>query len=388
MYYIIGLCILLLCLGMICSKQNIFSPTVITAMIWFVCVTLFLYFPHQLPELSSQFSTAIAIWLVCFSLCSLLMQSCCFSTSTIKCNVTIRDIYFWLSITCIPCLILFAQHAIATGTTDHWALNLRNAAIGRGENQEAYTPLYYLLWVVTYLLYLVEEENPNTKRTIIMGLLVALFGAVTMSKTLILNLFIMTIFILYTRRIIKIRHILIGIAAIVTVLLIMQGVRQAVTMDKNATQSTIVLYILSNMSAFDTLQPYSSEHFGENVFRIYYAITYKLGLSDIVPVNPILPWIEKPIATNTYTTLYPFFKDFGYIGIGIFGSLLGLFYGWIFKKHQENCLFYTIMYAYFCTLLVTQYNGDGVFTNIAGHVKMLLILCVPFVVDKYKLLRR
>ena len=159
-------------------------------------------------------------------------------------------------------------------------------------------------------------------------------------------------------------------------------------MDKNATQSTIVLYMLSNMSAFDTLQPYSSEHFGENVFRIYYAITYKLGLSDIVPVNPILPWIEKPIAINTYTTLYPFFKDFGYIGIGIFGSLLGLFYGWIFKKHQENCLFYTIMYAYFCTLLVTQYNGDGVFTNIAGHVKMLLILCVPFVVDKYKLLRR
>ena len=73
----------------------------------------------------------------------------------------------------------------------------------------------------------------------------------------------------------------------------------------------ISMYFLSGMPAFDTVKPYSSLHFGENTFRFFYALSYEFGFSKIEPVDPVLQFIKVPTITNTYTVLYPFYKDFG-----------------------------------------------------------------------------
>lgn len=256
MIYTYILCTALLILSFVCSKQNIFSPGFLTSGIWIICLALFVILPHQLPPLSKQFISALTIWLIFFTLSSLFMQSFAYKTNQIQPNTIIKDLYFWLSIASIPLLVSFAYTAIHTGKSGNWAWDLRTAAIG-GETGEAYTPFYFLIWTATYLLYLVDINKKNWKRVIILGILVLGFGIVSMSKSLILSVFVLTIFILYIKKHITTRHILIGIAVLFVVLIGIQSIRHAIKIDASETENTLVLYILSSMSAFDTLTPNS-----------------------------------------------------------------------------------------------------------------------------------
>jgi oligosaccharide repeat unit polymerase len=108
-----------------------------------------------------------------------------------------------------------------------------------------------------------------------------------------------------------------------------------------------------------------------------------LGLSSIEPVDPILPWIQKPLQTNTYTGMYPFFKDFGIFGVALFSIVLGLVYGWFYKKAKSLKTFSVLAYSYFVTVMISQYVGDMFVTNLTGHIKFLCVLVFPFVCTKY-----
>lgn len=387
-FTLIILCLFLLVVSYICSRQNIFSPMVLTASVWLVCIALFLILPHHLPVLTSQFCTAIALWLSVFALSSLTVQSCHFPDYKYSFSKTIRDFYFFASICCIPLLASFVYNALHFGTSGNWAWDLRAAALGYGENSSKtyYAPFYSCLWQVTYLFYVIDCDKKHWRRAAVMFCLVLGYAFATMSKTLILNVFVMTIFILYRRNIIKLKHILVGVLALFVGLFALQAIRQAMTINEGTANDTLVLYLLSSMSAFDTVTPFSSENFGENTLRIFYAVGYKIGLTSTEPINPILPFIDKPIYTNTYTTLYPFFKDFGYWGIGIGAAIIGALFGWIFKKQQSDSQAFVMIYAYFCTTLITQYNGESILTNFAGHTKIVLIICLPYIVGRYHLL--
>lgn len=383
------LCVLLL-VAYICSKQDIFSPSVLTAGIWLFCLLLFVVLPNRLPALQQQFLLCAGMWSGCFVLSSLSMQSLSYSSKKMQCSATIRDLYFWISIACIPALLLFVYRAIAYGTTDSMALNLRMATLGENTKvgEDTYTPMYYTLWLATYLLYLIDANKKHWKRTVILGCLTLLFGIATMSKTMILTVGIITLFVLYKRGIISTKYILIGGAAVLAMMIILQGIRHSMSMDKEEVENIFELYILRGFCAFDTLRPCSSPHFGENVFRIFYAIPYKLGWSSIEPIDPILPWVYEPVATNTYTVMYPFFLDFGYVGVGVFAVVLGAGVGWLYKKSEQGNSFYTILYAYFCVMIVMQYVQDNFFTNLAGVIKFVLLLSLPYIVGNYQLLRK
>lgn len=381
------LCVLL-AVSYICSKQDIFSPGVLTAGIWLFCLSLFVVLPNHLPALQQQFLLCAGMWSGCFVLSSLSMQSLSYPNKKMQCSGTVRELYFWISIACIPALLMFVYRAIAYGTTDSMAMNLRMATLGENTKvgDATYTPLYYTLWLATYLLYLTDAGKKQWKRTVILGCLTLLFGIATMSKAMILTVGIITLFILYKRGFISTGHILIGGAVVLAMMLVLQGIRQSMSMDKEQVENVFEQYILRGFCAFDTLRPCSSSHFGENVFRIFYAVPYKLGWSSIEPIDPILPWVYEPVATNTYTVMYPFFLDFGYAGVGVFAVVLGAGAGWLYTKSEQGNPFYTILYAYFCVMLIMQYVQDNFFTNLAGHIKFILIVSLPYIVGTNHLL--
>lgn len=380
MTWVIAIMLFLLGLSYFTSGKNIFSPGVLTTAVFSFCLLSFALLPHPLPDLHRQCLLGIGLWGSCFTLSALFMQSFHYTPVQATCSVAVRDVYFWISLLCIPLLMRFAHLAITTGTSGSIAYNLRDAAInGLNGSKKPYSPFYYGLWVATYLLYLKDISKDKWFRAVVAGLLVLAFGIVTMSKTLILNFGIMTLFVLFWRKKISTKHILIGLAVLIVFLVFIQVIRYSLTVDEENMSSMFELYILRNFNAFDTLKPCSAEHFGEHVFRLYYAVTYKLGLSSVEPISPILPWVYTPVITNTYTVLYPFFLDFGYTGIGIFAILLGSGMGWIYARHREGSEVFTLLYAYFCVLLVTQYNGEAFFTNLAGHIKFLILLLIPYI---------
>lgn len=379
MTWVIVIMLFLLGLSYFTSNRNIFSPGVLTTAIWSFCMLSFALLPHPLPALHRQCLLGVALWGSCFTLSALFTQSFRYTPIQATSSVAVRDLYFWISLLCVPLLMRFAYLAITTGSGSI-AFNLREAAVNGLDGKEPYSPFYYGLWVATYLLYLKDASKKKWFRALVMGGLVLTFGVVTMSKTLILNFGIMTLFMLFWRKIISTRHILIGLAALIVLMVFIQVLRYHLTVSEKDMSNMFELYILRNFNAFDTLKPNSAEHFGEHVFRLYYAVSYKLGFGSVEPISPILPWVYKPpVITNTYTVLYPFFLDFGFTGIVIFALLLGAGIGWIYAHHRKGEEIFTLLYAYFCVLLVTQYNGEAFFTNLAGHIKFVLLLLIPYI---------
>jgi oligosaccharide repeat unit polymerase len=206
-----------------------------------------------------------------------------------------------------------------------------------------------------------------------------------MSKYSFLDLFLKTVCVLYFTKKINVMHITIGIIGLFIAFIGLQSLRQNIDITSSKAKTDfVVMYLLSSMPAFDTLTPESSQYFGENSLRTFYSILNKAGLSQHKPSTVILDWTEVPMSTNTYTVLYPFFKDFGYWGVVIFGIILGGFLGWLFKKYQQGSTYFAILYAYFFTSIVIQFSSEIFFTNFNGHVIFAFMLLLPFFMTRYK----
>lgn len=377
------ICIFCLGLSYLFSHRNVMSPGVITSAIWLVCFSLFYLVPTSLHP-SQRVLLGIGSWVVLFTVGTLLSQSFRYPSREMKYNYAVRDAYFWLCLLTVPFLLYFVYSAVRHGSGGSMAIRLRNSAIEGIHGEGAYTPFYYILWQITYLLYLVDLNRKTWRRALIMGGLVLLFAVCTMSKTLMLNFAVMTMFVLYDKRYICTPHIAIGFVVLLVAMLGLHAIRQSQELNEQQANRVLNQYVLRGIIALEQIKPESSAHWGENTFRLFYAVRYKLGLSDIAPVDPILPWVYKPVCTNTYTVLYPFYKDFGPLGIMIAAPLAGLLFGFLFRKYEEGHTFWVVVYAYLCVLLVTQYNGEAFLTNLAGHIKMLITLFIPFALARQK----
>ena len=229
------------------------------------------------------------------------MQSFRYSRRTMQVDTRIREIYFWLSLACVPLLIAFVFHALAFNLDESPAMRLRLAALGKGQTAgEPYLPFYYVLWLATYLLYLYDNDNKHRIRAIIMGLLVLSFAIATMSKFLILNLGVMTMVVLFHKGVIRFRHLAVGAASLVAVLLVLHAIRQSRNLNGDYSAFLVEQYVLRNLVAFDTLQPFSSEHWGENVFRIFPFLRRELLLeafpgARFLPVGAISRHADKRV---------------------------------------------------------------------------------------------
>ena len=381
--------VVLLGISYFLSNRDIFNPALLTSALWLVGILLFLFLPNSLPSLQKQFIFSLELWSLGLVVSSWVTQSCVYSTKEWQCSATVRDLYFWISLLFIPSFLIFVYQAIVYGSSGSVAMDLRLAALGSNDRMggEVYTPFYYVLWTVTYLLYLIDIDKYHWRRAVILGCLVLLFAIGTMSKALILSFGLMTIYVLYRKKYISTKANLIVAVCLVAVMFAIHGIRQSQQMDEEQIVTVVEQYILRGFCAFDTLRPESADHWGENVFRLYYAVTYKLGIATTEPIDPILPWVSKPVSTNTYTTLYPFFKDFGYMGIAVFSIFLGLLLGIAYKKAQTKNSFFIILYAYVLMMVIMQYAAEYFFTNMAGHIKFVILLGIPYIVGTNNLLR-
>jgi len=386
MIFVFTLCVALLILSFILSKYNVLSPGVITSGIWLVCLSLFWILHHDLPALTFQFLGSLSIWVTLLCLSSLLMQSVKTSSGSQDPSIFVRDLFFWIPVITYPAFLMFAYKAIMLGDSGSWSMDLRMASLGKTTHfKEIYGGIHIIIWQVAYLIELFYYSRKNKKNVFILGFMILSFAFLTMSKAAFLDIFIKTICVLYFMKKVTVKHILIGLGSLFFLFAILQSIRYSTSVDSVNKQDFVVQYILSSMSAFDTLEPQSSLHWGENVFRFYYSTIYKLGISSIEPIDTLLPFIQKPIGTNTYTVMYPFFKDFGYWGIVFFAPLLGLLYGWIFNKAQRGNVYYILLFATFVPIILMQYVAEIFITSLFGYLKQIILLSIPFWAAKFKI---
>lgn len=377
---------LLLAISLHCSKYDIFSPAVITAAIWVVCPVAYLILDHNLPPLGGQVLSGLALWSTGMCSSSLIISNTICKGKTYapisnkQGSKPMRDAMLLYSVLTFPLLLIWMYNAITYGDSASWTTNLRRAAIGANSiSGENYAPVYIHVWLISYTIELIHYDKKHKLRVIIPCLLYIIAGFALQGKTLFFTIFLITITILWFKKSIRLKHLIISFVILLMFFIWFQSIREGTNMDSDDKNSFIVLYLIGHMPAFDTVEASTSTHFGENVFRILYVLAYKLGISNIEPINPILPFINKPLVTNTYTVLYPFYVDFGYAGIIFFSIVCGSIYGYIYAKAKMGSKYAIVVYAYCVYCIVSQYGGEAFFYFFAGFLKFVLIAAIPFV---------
>lgn len=381
MIIVLIICALALGVSLYCSR-NILSPAVITSGVWLLCSFLYLTLDHQLYPVSNSFKIGISLWVIFFCFFALIGESVTLvrTNNDINASFRMRRIFFFFSLITFPILLvntyLFLQE-IAYHNILH---NLRNAALREGFLTQAIA-FFVVVWLVTYTVELIYLSRSNRIRLIILLIINAMYALIVVSKASLFTVFFITIAVLFFKRKISAKKIGVSLLILFFVFQVIQVSRSGGF--QNEYEKTPVgfasIYLLSGMSSFSTLEPKSSEYFGENVFRFFYAVSNKLKLSDTEPINIVLEFIEVPVRTNVYTTLYPFYKDFGQIGIVVFASIFGLFFGFLYKKSQENNLFFLCLYVYFAAGLSLQFMNEVFFSTFSMSLQFILISYILFI---------
>lgn len=371
--------------------KDIFAPSVIVSALWLFCIILFNVYPHNLIGLNGMFYTSISIWVGVFTISALLVNSFSHKTNNTKINnQSIRSIYFYISLITFPIAIWnIFKFFTELGITTNIFYNLRLAALGGFKELEEGTSKNYfaVFWLVTYILELYLYEKKYKWRVISLFIINFSWALIVVSKWNFLYLFSATLFVLYIKKIVKIRHLLIFggvIFLFFSYLQIQRTLEVYRSKDGKLDYDMITLYMLSDMPAFEKIKPESSKYYGEKSFRFFYAVGYRTGLSDTKPSNPILPFIDVSgiknvtMYTNTYTTLYPFYKDFGNKGVIVFAILSGLFCGYVYEKVRRKNIPMIIIYSLVVASLITQFMNESMFTGLSLFLQVIILSHLPF----------
>ncbi len=383
MLFLIGLIFTILIAIDYKITRSFYSPGFLNGITWLSLIILYQLIPHHYNALNDKFPSAILLWVVIFNLCSLF--SFLLTTKSVAVdsyNHKIFRIEIWLSV--IGTLILaFNSIKIAAQNPAYFFIYLRSLSTGldEGVKMEGVSAIWGYArsgMIVVYLIMLLNIEK-YSKRTIwIMLLLNLLTVLVTMAKSqLFAILFASAIIMLYKDKI-RIKHILTGGLLFLILCLTMQDVRSAESDEVNA-NGFFAAYILSGSAAFDKYDS-TSQPSHINTLRFFYAVTNSLGLSDTEAPPTILPYqsiSNRGDITNVYTMLYPYYTDYGYVGVAVFAIILGLIFGSVFKKSNTNN-FFKIIYSLISVALVFAFFGEILMSNLSTYIQYLIFAWLPY----------
>lgn len=369
--------LLLACVGYM-NTRSVLSPQTLIGLVWGAFTLLFYISSPPLYEMGTRFYTALFIWVLAFSVGSYI--GCGIASEgrkTVDANRTVMKWYFILAPSfCIISSVMIIKMAL---TSDLFFTYLRMINTGMDEDIEgpAFGVFAYLNSMMLVLLLIELGLNGLSRRKTI-ALLFALnilSAFITMAKSSMLMLFVSSLTVLYVRKNISKKSILILSGILLLIMILIQFAR-AVEGDFNL--DFLSDYIFPSAVAFDTMPERIPSDFGENVFRLFYAIGHSLGICG-EPVNTQLEYVVAGpgVITNVFTVMYPFYSDFGYWGVGLFGAFYG-FVGGIFYKKIRNSVPALVFYAIFVATVIFQFMGDLIITNLSLYMQYLFYAYLPF----------
>lgn len=156
------------------------------------------------------------------------------------------------------------------------------------------------------------------------------------------------------------------------------------------TENSIVMYIGGSIVSFNNfirLYPYTPHQynvlFGENTFNTFYEGLKKLHLIMQTPKTDVHQFnaVNYHAIGNVYTTLRPFYEDFGFTGIIMFAIILGIIFGILYCKIRSVKLsgmsILLLIYAMISgTLMLSPYAESifGTFLSLGFVINVLMLL--------------
>lgn len=381
------ICTILLVFSILFARRRWYAPSVLASGVWLVSLLAYSWIDHGLHPLTNETCSMITYWLALFCIPCWCVQSVYIKPifKDIRTSVTARDIYYYLSLFTLPLLVFSVLLVVArSGGNPFSALRDANVAEDNGIRT---TGFFVIFWMVSYIMELQVVSKKNLGRVVLLFLVNLFYAFISMGKMNFMILFLASAIILTRRKILKLWHLAIGGVVMIFLFVGIQTVRGSYTTPKKFA----ALYLTSSLGNLNTnLKPESAEHWGENTFRLFYALKSALDGGHTKPVDPILEFKRVEVGefvfgSNTYTALYPFYKDFGKTGVMVFAVILGLLFGYLFKTSEDNSDFALVLYAILAGSIVMQFIGDTFFTVLSQNIQYLVAALLPFIISKYNL---
>ena len=381
------ICTILLGFSILFARRRWYAPSVLASGVWLVSLAAYSWIDHGLHPLTNETCSIITYWLALFCIPSWCVQSVYIKPifKDIRTSVTARDIYYYLSLFTLPLMVFSVLLVVArSGGNPFSALRDANVAEDNGIRT---TGFFVIFWMVSYIMELQVVSRKNLGRVVLLFFINLFYAFISMGKMNFMILFLASAIILTRHKILKLWHLAIGGVVMIFLFVGIQTIRGSFTTPKKFA----ALYLTSSLGNLNTnLKPESAEHWGENTFRLFYAFKSAVDGGHTKPVDPILDFKrievgEFVFGSNTYTTLYPFYKDFGKTGVMVFAVILGLLFGYLFKTSEDNSDFSLVLYAILAGTIVMQFIGDTFFTVLSQNIQYLVAALLPFIISKYNL---
>ena len=191
----------------------------------------------------------------------------------------------------------------------------------------------------------------------------------------------------FTKQISK-KTILLGFSFLVVTFSMLQLARSNEEDDQdNVVSGMFYTYLFGGLPALDqvTSSQMQSSEFGQNSLQFFQRFIKAFGdhpkkIEDTYN-NDITydGYLFVPNPTNVYTIIGPFWLDFRYCGVVIFGFLYGVLFGFLYSKAVKMYIYGIVTYCLFVSSLVLPFFGEFIFAYLSYFIQVFIL---SYLVDK------
>lgn len=372
-------------IGLKFSKKDIFAPWIVTPAIWWVMCVFIIFWGNLIFSLKGPFYIALIIWVTAIWFSSLFMYKLTSSTKKSDYIFNIRIFYFFLILSTIltPFYIFKAFSNLGDNFVNLFSAIRHNA----GDFVNNIGILKYLKTLNPVLLIIAILQSKNLSRWIIYYLLFlnCLMGFVIMEKGTFFLIMVTVLYLLNLKQIITLKTIVISMGLFLVMSFAFNLLRHN---DTNASFADFfAVYIISPCAAFETITPESSDYWGAATFPFFYNLSNIFFDSDFNIVSKVKEFVFVPIPTNVYTIMQPFYEDFGYLGIGIFGIITGVLAGFIYKRSNLESPIMIGAYIYILYSFILQFFQENIFVSLSVVIQFYFFMWIFYSKSVYRIFR-
>lgn len=390
LYFVIAILSLMLVLSIIFYK-DIMSPAVIMLVPWLIAFGLLrfsdFYYQHKSPTFSYMLG-GIILFQICFGIGYLIVNQRRFKSKILKKSPSYDN------------LLIDFKKLVITSVIETMLLMYYQFKLIRGSNPillfEYVHQITIALFALCLIIYFCQPNRKTRNRQalfiqgvpFVIGLTLNTNGRAAYFQVGFLLLFSYLTFHKYNnklifKRLVQMLFVFFGLFVYVAIRKhhIQSGLGLSSTLDE-ATK-WIIHYMSGSIVSFQLWFPQHQQFyvFGENTFRIIYAIGNRFLDSNIPVSSTYFPFVQigpDPAAdiSNVYTMYYTYIVDFGVVFGIMFQGILGFVYAYVYLLKDRKSVGAVLLFSLLVYPLIMQIFGDQYVALESGYLQYFVVYLV------------
>ena len=359
---------------------GVFSPWSITILVWGGMMGLFYLSGDILDPLTNQFYVAIFLWISIMVVTSFVTfnllehKSVPLPKNGIEINKTVFYVLFAVALVLSPMYMYRVWQTVSAFDSDDLMKNARILAV-YGEGQGL---LNYAIVIAQSLMLVALWRYPKIPLWQLLAIIFCclLNSIAIMEKGSTFLVILCSLYVLFERRVIKMRSILVVGVVVVVFFYFVNLMREGEDSYYSQNESLldfIGMYVMSPPVAFCRVVREVEQQFGANTFETVYLFLNRFGAHFTVH-EKTQEFVFVPISTNVYTIMQPFFRDFGYLGVAFFAWIYGVLSGVLYRYSCNGSALCICLYTYMVEVLVLQFYQENLFLSMVFVLQLVFFV--------------